>query len=128
MVMKRGIGDDGLKRVATKVTAQEEGYQGWKNYETWAVALWLDNDRGSYEYWRKRIQEIRDQYGGPDYDYEESEYWTPHEKIKFTIADELREHHEEIKPDLSDVFGDLLHAALSEVNWDEIAEHLSQEV
>lgn len=23
-------------------------YQGWTNYETWAVSLWLDNDKGLY--------------------------------------------------------------------------------
>jgi len=24
------------------------GYNGWKNYETWNVALWLANDRPTY--------------------------------------------------------------------------------
>ena len=24
-------------------------YQGWTNYETWNVALWIDNDQGVYE-------------------------------------------------------------------------------
>ena len=24
-------------------------YNGWTNYETWNVALWLDNDRYNYE-------------------------------------------------------------------------------
>jgi hypothetical protein len=27
-------------------------YNGWTNYETWAIALWIDNDRASYDYWR----------------------------------------------------------------------------
>ena len=24
-------------------------YNGWTNYETWAVKLWMDNEEGSYE-------------------------------------------------------------------------------
>ena len=25
-------------------------YNGWKNYETWNVALWIGNDQGMYEF------------------------------------------------------------------------------
>lgn len=28
-------------------------YNGWKNYETWNVALWAGNDEGSYGYVRE---------------------------------------------------------------------------
>ena len=28
---------------------QDTSYNGWTNYETWNVALWLQNDEGLYE-------------------------------------------------------------------------------
>lgn len=28
--------------------SETAGYNGWSNYETWLVALWLNNDQASY--------------------------------------------------------------------------------
>lgn len=33
----------------------EEGYNGYRNYETWLMALNVDNDRGLYEITREAI-------------------------------------------------------------------------
>ena len=32
-------------------------YNGWKNYETWNVILWLDNDEGLYNIVKKSSSE-----------------------------------------------------------------------
>ena len=33
-------------------TAEKKTYNGWTNYETWNVKLWLDND-GELDYWSR---------------------------------------------------------------------------
>jgi hypothetical protein len=103
-------------------------YNGWTNYETWAVALWLDNDEGSYDHWRERAQEAyNDAEKGGNYDSE-----TRDENATATLREELKDWHDERQTELQGVdgtvFADLLNAALSEVHYHEIAEHYVADV
>ena len=87
-------------------------YNGWKNYETWNVKLWLDNEQGTYYevtgHATEAVTEARDQETEPDA-YEFSRW--------------LRDYVEELRPELpASMFSDLLGAALSEVDYHEIAE------
>src|SRR5437870_5436518 len=36
-------------------------YNGWSNYETWAVALWIDNDQGTYNEARRMAREAAEE-------------------------------------------------------------------
>lgn len=84
---------------------ESKTYNGWKNYETWCVALWIDNEPGEYLFWRDRAKATLSE---------------------LELADELKSHHEDAIHDMK-LYGfaaDLMNAALSEVDWREIAEHL----
>jgi acyl-CoA reductase-like NAD-dependent aldehyde dehydrogenase len=98
-----------------KTEEEEKGYQGWKNYETWCVKLWIDNE--GYNYWQERAKELK---------AEDAEDTTS------TLADELKERHEEIAEeetlDVMGVLADLLHSALGKVDWYEIATSILKEV
>lgn len=37
------------RRLRRRYGRSTGGYQGWANYETWNVALWLGNDYGLYQ-------------------------------------------------------------------------------
>lgn len=88
-----------------------EGYNGWTNYETWLAALWIDNDQGSYQHRLSLVQEVQDNY--PD----------DEDKQAYQLSLLIKDWIEELNPfnDQANLFVDLINAALSEVNWREIA-------
>ena len=68
-----------------------EKYNGWTNYNTWVVGLWLSNEQALYNKARK---------------------CTNPQEIIGLVRDEVGDH--------TGLRGDLLNSALSDVNWDEV--------
>lgn len=33
-------------------------YNGWSNYETWCVSLWLSNEQHVAEFWQRQAQRM----------------------------------------------------------------------
>ena len=103
-------------------------YNGWSNYETWAVNLWLTNEQGTYH-------ECCDLAGqavaeAPECRQVRDRIWTGEEARNFLLADRLKEYVQEMNPltGKASMFTDLLTAAISEVDWHEIAEAFLEEV
>jgi hypothetical protein len=83
-------------------------YNGWTNYETWNVALWLGNEPGTYEDVREMTRVAIRTHG---------------KECEYHLAEDLKGYVEELMPPLgASMAADLLGAALCEVNWQEIAE------
>ncbi len=105
---------------------EETTYNGWSNYETWAVALWLDNEASTYEYVRGLARDAWD-------DASPTTYATRGQAAAWALAETLKDEHEDANP-LADedvpasVFSDLLSASLGRVDWHEIAHNLVTEV
>jgi len=89
----------------------ESSYNGWANYETWAVKLHLDNEQGTYYDVTGHATEMVTEAANAEMEADayEFESW-------------LKDYVEELLPELDGLACDLLRAALSEVNWQEIAE------
>ncbi len=89
------------------MTQLYDTYQGWTNYETWCVNLWLTNDEGS----AGQLHEIAttDDYGH-----------------QYQREDALKEWLEEMREDWqghgndAHMLSDLIQHALGMVNWREI--------
>lgn len=83
-------------------------YQGYANYATWAVALWMDND----EELSKELHKLA--------------HRDPRRMIQ--RVDDLKELVNDILPDLGGTLaGDLLGWAVDQVDWREILESHDEE-
>lgn len=90
-------------------TIENKTYNGWTNYETWNVKLWIDNDENEINYWNEEAEDCN--------------------RVALSLADRLKEYydnnmHEIGVPELKGFYADLLNAALSEINWYEIAKSI----
>ena len=100
-------------------------YNGWTNYETWAVALHLGNEEGSATHWRLEAESTLEQ--------SISDYPDDIERARAdatgTLAQALKDDLEDNAPDLGhSVYADLLTAALEAVNYHEIAQHYIDDI
>lgn len=108
--------------------SDDKRYNGWQNYETWNVALWLNNDQGLSEMWEARAQEYWDEAEAEgSFTREDNATLLLADMLKNELEDEMATLLESAKASAS-MWADLLGAALSEVNWREIAEHYIEEV
>lgn len=99
---KRDEINDGLAALDRLIDAEQ--CNGWSNWETWNVKLWLDNEQGTYDDMRQ-LASISTLDTGE-------------------LAEAIKDYCEELtqgdEPPAS-MATDLLRGALSDVNWQEIA-------
>ncbi len=88
--------------------SKENTYNGWTNYETWLVNIWVDNDKKLYFIMKEILNSC---------DWENKTY----ELSK--VLQELYEKQAENIGLKVGLMSDLLNGALSAVNWYELAEH-----
>jgi hypothetical protein len=87
----------------------EQGYNGWTNYPTWAVHLWLTNDEGSHD---DCLYYVRLAKG----------YDVPRVVLADCLKSKVRDGEGESVFDQASVYSDLLGYALDCVDWFGIAD------
>ena len=97
-------------------------YNGWANYETWLVAVWIDNDQYTINHW---VDVAKHHYNIS----EDRKYFTKREIATIEFAEYLKEYYEESAPLLDEctVWTDLLMHSLGGVDWHEIAGHYMEQ-
>lgn len=93
------------------------GYNGWANYPTWCVALWIDNEEHLYRAWRDVATDCWDELR-PEATFVEKK----HEAI-YELATRLKDHFEMSQEDLelTGWWSDLMSFSLGLVEWSEVA-------
>lgn len=89
-------------------------HEGWKNYETWCVALWINNEEPMYDEAREMTRAAFDE--------------PSMRQARYQLAGAIKNWIEEMQPELSGMWADMMGAALSEVDWDEIADTFLKEL
>lgn len=99
----------------------DKTYNGWTNYETWNVNLWLDNEEGSYRDCKERAEEFVKANFDPENPKDLDQAYGDMSKYLESMIDEFM-------PEVTGMFADLLGHALSRVDWYEIATHYIDDV
>lgn len=99
--------------------SNEKGYNGWANYETWLIKLWMDNDGEIDGLIETDAPQIFD-------DAEADKTFTKSERARLNFAEFLKDYKEEQieAKELNGFIADLVTSAMSEVNWNEIADNI----
>lgn len=104
--------------------SSDKTYNGWSNYETWAVNLWWSNDEYTCDmmddYAKEAIREALEEGEGEDTsEVKQSATY----KLSKLMEQHLEDYLGECSIPESSLISDLLGAAISEVNFYEIAKH-----
>lgn len=102
---------------------QAEEFNGWKTRETWAYALWLNNDQGICEMVEEMAKEAY-----AEAVVTEDKYLTTEELARFNMSEKLKEYLEmlrdEIAPESKEVQMMLDDIGSSwRIDFREVAEH-----
>lgn len=92
-------------------------YNGWENYQTWAVNLWLNNDQATQEHLFEMAKDAMQ--ASP----------IVKRKAEYILADNIEDYVEDNNPLLeqNSMFTDMLNHAIANVAWLEIAEGTLEE-
>ena len=100
-------------------------YNGYKNYETWCVALWVDNDEYTQNYWA----ELADEAWADNYD-EGDDPESSSADARYQLANCYKELILDGNPLAGDasLYADILAAALRDVCWCDLADNALSDI
>jgi hypothetical protein len=100
-------------------------YNGYKNYETWSVSLWLSNE----QFLDDQMGELADQAvaEAPDDSNVKTNIWSEREAARYNLSKMIKDWVDEDRENVpgmreNNMYTQLLDGALSDVDWGEVAD------
>ena len=107
---------------------QKLEYNGWYNYETWNLKLWLDNDEDTHFIVQEKAKSLIKKYEG-DHIEDAATELEKFGKAETALAKWLEDYTAENTPELkASFYSDVLSASIREVNFHEIAKHICDDI
>lgn len=98
--------------------SKDGSYNGYSSYQTYIVALWIDNDQGNIDYLTEMAEEAYN-------DAKDQKYFTKKEEAVIFLAERMKAFYEENMMEDTEGLGglwiDMLTDALYSVDWHELA-------
>lgn len=99
-------------------------YNGYPNYPTWNVNLWLSNDEGSYHAVQDLVrQAIEDNTNQEDVFDEDSPAVLDRDTAIYELSGALEDWCTELLPDFTGFVADIFGWAFQSVDWRHLAEN-----
>ena len=98
----------------------DKKYNGWTNYQTWAVKLWLDNDEGTVALQQEMLEEARLNWG---YIEGDGEIIIDDDTTPYLLEGLVEQWVTDNNPlaGTASMYADLMGSAINQVNFREIA-------
>jgi len=114
------------QKLLTKGLAEESGYNGWSNYETWRTRHYLEQKGDLKEAFTNKGNIFAAEHAKRS----PFDAVSPNEKASYDLAEELRRYFTALREMyvLDSNTTALLHAAYLNVNYEEISEDLMRDV
>lgn len=93
--------------------SRDGSYNGWSSYETWLAKIWIDEGYAGGE---AEISRIAERLLDAEDDRDDAIY-----QLAKEIKDRLMENRWEFAGDAAGLFSDLLTAAISQIDFEELA-------